>query len=1250
MVSKLHAAVGRAMWLAACLLLAFPAFAQPEPSPCRAPNPASPWDTSRPDSVWDRSSEPSGIRLRGVWEAEGYWCNERTPKKQCISIEHIQESVVATKELGDDCIRSGQVTFKGEFTANPFGVQMHVTTGENRPTFWTPAVVTVENEDRFALTYQGGRMVFRRMKPAAASPARPEILDVVVVPDDAGWLPFHPLEPSILLLVYGRNLSDGKGPVALQTGASTSLAGVPHYFTLAEGVQGRDADIEPGLARRLPIARDNLVEFDVQRIQRAWRRGWERARVPAGPPAPGHELQGVLVRVALSGVPTPGTREFSIRDVRHSWMLPALPPRPQAHCPRLLQRSILEDFTYEREPWLPWLRVWDDVWGRQPLALVQSMRVDPLLSSAETPASRLERQFYDIPQLLGQDGAPPRSLAFACPSFDGVPEAKQQELNLALVGEYYWSRRRLRDGILVTLQHLIALDKLKTINCTASDAPGFARSTAAPVLGSVSCASLGAGAGIPRICERLKQECRGVEDFSAMVKNTEAAYLQWHLVERERIARDPRGSGGGAVTYGSPGSTEAMHALGESAARSVEAAARLERARDLIASVDPWISQPAFRGAASLEFASCAAPNADPARCRGLRTVSCRAIKAQAEALHARLLGHLDKFRQALNCLEGQGGCAMQTEELRKSVAMAPPLPPLPEGGADTPAAEYAHARLVYANASLRWAADRRAQRRYADAIDAELEEFYVTAALTVATMGIGELALLARGTAAAASSANAARSALTLARVMEAGAAGLDVGVSLQQLQRAVQQCSAVFGDTSPLTRTTFDTIRGPSCTAGSYAGPKVLRDHQQCVANAVLFELVGGLASTVPLGLKRWAELDVLARARARVTRPLDERMQNALTEFLSLRPRKGRDIPQIAGRLREAGFRPDEIERLLGEFVPDFRKLGVRRLGDAFVSGLEGEATLHRTVRMGGTEHRLAVDVVDGVAYVKRCSDCSRTLLNLVEDLLESKLVSPRSEAQLRDLLPRLRAFQAEYPMLTAPQREARLADLADVIVARGEANPELAALLEFTDALVPGRPIRYRYTDQDPVTGLAREREVHFQNFEQVMRKVLTEREGTFHFPLPRNRRDVRPPRLERVVQEVRKDNQGFDVVGLDRDGNLWIGESKYTDRVGRAVELNETRGRNGLQLDDQWRKDAVRKFVQDAGALTRLRQLYGDGHIFDLTRRFREDMNKARFAVIIPKHADDSVIRDQMRKVGLNPDTDLYTVDLQSRSE
>jgi hypothetical protein len=107
-----------------------------------------------------------GIDLSGSWLANGYICRGAVPEEK-VSIQHKGNVVTAIKEKGDECIRSGEVTFTGKYdgTKTTIPVEMHM----RRPNASTyplrvPASLEIVDSDSLVLVYNGIKITFEKYK------------------------------------------------------------------------------------------------------------------------------------------------------------------------------------------------------------------------------------------------------------------------------------------------------------------------------------------------------------------------------------------------------------------------------------------------------------------------------------------------------------------------------------------------------------------------------------------------------------------------------------------------------------------------------------------------------------------------------------------------------------------------------------------------------------------------------------------------------------------------------------------------------------------------------------------------------------------------------------------------------------------------------------------------------------------------------------------------------------------------------
>jgi hypothetical protein len=106
------------------------------------------------------------VNLSGTWEATGYVCRGAEPPQR-IRIVHSGTTVTAVKITGDDCVRAGQITWRGTFQERSFPAEHHVSRGPGTAQFFIPVRIDIQSADR--ITVNVG-LVYRKIAPAAALP------------------------------------------------------------------------------------------------------------------------------------------------------------------------------------------------------------------------------------------------------------------------------------------------------------------------------------------------------------------------------------------------------------------------------------------------------------------------------------------------------------------------------------------------------------------------------------------------------------------------------------------------------------------------------------------------------------------------------------------------------------------------------------------------------------------------------------------------------------------------------------------------------------------------------------------------------------------------------------------------------------------------------------------------------------------------------------------------------------------------
>ena len=98
--------------------------------------------------------------------ASGYICRAVVPEEK-VRIQHIGNIITAIKEKGDECIRSGEVTFTGKYygtiTTIPVEMQMRKPNASTYP-LRVSAFLEIVNSDSLVLVYSDIKITFERYK------------------------------------------------------------------------------------------------------------------------------------------------------------------------------------------------------------------------------------------------------------------------------------------------------------------------------------------------------------------------------------------------------------------------------------------------------------------------------------------------------------------------------------------------------------------------------------------------------------------------------------------------------------------------------------------------------------------------------------------------------------------------------------------------------------------------------------------------------------------------------------------------------------------------------------------------------------------------------------------------------------------------------------------------------------------------------------------------------------------------------
>jgi hypothetical protein len=120
------------------------------------------------NTVGSSIGKPERINLSGLWIASGYVCQYGVviPEEK-VRIQHVGNVVTAIKEKGDDCIRSGEITFTGKYdgTKPTIPVEMQMRSPNTSATPHSiSALLEVVDSDSLVLVYHGVKITFERYK------------------------------------------------------------------------------------------------------------------------------------------------------------------------------------------------------------------------------------------------------------------------------------------------------------------------------------------------------------------------------------------------------------------------------------------------------------------------------------------------------------------------------------------------------------------------------------------------------------------------------------------------------------------------------------------------------------------------------------------------------------------------------------------------------------------------------------------------------------------------------------------------------------------------------------------------------------------------------------------------------------------------------------------------------------------------------------------------------------------------------
>lgn len=824
---------------------------------------------------------------------------------------------------------------------------------------------------------------------------KPVILGIHVIPPDEEWLPPLPGKEKRLLYVYGKFLKVNDNDPWLKD-RDIRL----HYHSLA---YGKLRDPKPTRRVLRVLGERNFNEStwtqsdEGRRITKNWQLGQLAVggRIPAGPHQAGHEPMAMLVVVNIDKQARSGQKNISLGEthgVTSRWTLSALASLKRQFCPEFLRRSVKEDNV-------------PSIAGKMANAIGPlSMRTRLLLDYGETLATRLEQEIHQHPEHFGER-AINYSVAEACPDVSNYSEEQNKKLNVMMTAEYYWSKKRLRDGILSSMESIAALEKLEDMQCTIGSTPSFGTSTSARLLKDTLCNKFDVSPGGKAGCLKLKRQCTGTASYAAVNEQSEIAVRQLNAIDRQLDIVD-----GQKVQI----RTRVSMLVDEARSRELRAEydklteleKQLKNIKKIIGGTNPWIEGSQFKSIYNQRRRQCLhqTRNNEQQCDDQTKAFVCEGIKAEATKLKQTIYERLEKFRQAAACLEGRGTCQLSTSEFREITVKAPPLVKVQSLSSEQ--RREPSARIKHLDFRLTRVDERRTLRGLSDEVDEAYKDFFIGVALTVATAGFGSYAQALRAGAAAANTARAANISLRVARGLELAAIGLDVTEAGHSLYRGISQCGNVFNRTTEVTSVNTG-LQGPQCPSGEYSGARLVGDYNSCVLKTVAWELTIGLLPAIPMAGRNILNRQVLNRASRALghanLQNLSKAQRNALLAVFRQNFTRLTDA-ELANAIKtlRKHFNNDEIKKLLGAFAPD-----VRRVGNHFVRGLRGNTLGHTTGKIGGYDHLVTLQKAGNAFDIGVCTRC-KSYLNYIDEILKSGQLSPARKRALEALRKDIKTY--------------------------------------------------------------------------------------------------------------------------------------------------------------------------------------------------------------------------------------------------
>ena len=99
----------------------------------------------------------SGVSLTGQWISHNYGCEGPDNIREVVDIVQNGNGIVATKVIGDDCVRGGHKTFEGTWNGKVGSVRFWGAPPGGTPGLQSqPSTLKVIGVDKFSVPYPGG--------------------------------------------------------------------------------------------------------------------------------------------------------------------------------------------------------------------------------------------------------------------------------------------------------------------------------------------------------------------------------------------------------------------------------------------------------------------------------------------------------------------------------------------------------------------------------------------------------------------------------------------------------------------------------------------------------------------------------------------------------------------------------------------------------------------------------------------------------------------------------------------------------------------------------------------------------------------------------------------------------------------------------------------------------------------------------------------------------------------------------------